>query len=117
MRGSPGRPLCTGETGRVSLIDEASTGSQIGIRSGSWRRRRARSSATTIHSAMNPRLCSGSAGMPPDPRPHIAGTFVNWNIVGDILMATGIVGIVASVLLARSAGRQTTTTAPSIPEV
>jgi len=52
-----------------------------------------------------------------DPRPHIAGTLVNWNIVGDILIATGIVGIVASLLLARSAGRQTTTTtAPPTPE-
>ena len=52
-----------------------------------------------------------------DPRPHIAGTFVNWNIVGDILIATGIVGIVASLLLARWAGSQTTTTiAPPTPE-
>ena len=52
-----------------------------------------------------------------DPRPHIAGTFVNWNIVGDVLMATGIVGIVASILLARAAGSHTrTTTAPPTPE-
>jgi hypothetical protein len=46
-----------------------------------------------------------------DPRPHIAGTFVNWNIVGDILLATGIVGVVASVLLAGAVRRRTTTTA------
>ena len=52
-----------------------------------------------------------------DPRPHIAGTFVNWNVVGDILIAAGIVGIVATFVLARSAGRQTTTTiAPPTPE-
>ena len=44
-----------------------------------------------------------------DPRPHIAGTFVNWNIVGDILLATGIVGIVASILWTAAAGRRTST--------
>jgi hypothetical protein len=51
-----------------------------------------------------------------DPRPHIAGTFVNWNIVGDILLATGIVGVVASVLLAGAVSRRTTTAAPPAPE-
>jgi hypothetical protein len=51
-----------------------------------------------------------------DPRPHIAGTFVNWNIVGDILLATGIVGVVASVLLAGVVSRKTTTAAPPATE-
>jgi hypothetical protein len=58
-------------------------------------------------------LILGAAGailrLAVDPRPHIAGTFVNWNIVGDILMATGIVGVVASVLLVGVVGRRTTT--------
>jgi hypothetical protein len=51
-----------------------------------------------------------------DPRPHIAGTFVNWNIVGDILLATGIVGIVASILWAAAAGRRGTPTVTTTPE-
>jgi hypothetical protein len=51
-----------------------------------------------------------------DPRPHIAGMFVNWNIVGDILMATGIAGIVASILWAAAAGRRTPTTTSTTPK-
>jgi hypothetical protein len=51
-----------------------------------------------------------------DPRPHIAGTFVNWNIVGDILIGTGIAGIVASILWAAAAGRRTPTTTSTTPE-
>jgi hypothetical protein len=51
-----------------------------------------------------------------DPRPHIAGTFVNWNLVGDILMATGIAGIVASLLWAAAVGRRGTSTVTTTPQ-
>jgi hypothetical protein len=58
-------------------------------------------------------LVLGAAGailrLAVNPRTHIAGTFVNWNIVGDILLATGIVGVVATVLLAGAVGRRTAT--------
>jgi hypothetical protein len=43
-----------------------------------------------------------------EPRPRIAGTFVNWDIVGDILMVAGAVGILASILWMAAATRRTT---------
>jgi hypothetical protein len=43
-----------------------------------------------------------------EPSPHIAGTFVNWDIVGDILMVAGAVGILASILWMAAATRRTT---------
>jgi hypothetical protein len=55
-------------------------------------------------------------GMSVDPRPHIAGKFVNWNIVGDILIATGIAGIVASILLAAAAGGRGASTVTPTPD-
>jgi hypothetical protein len=51
-----------------------------------------------------------------DPRPHIAGTYVNWNIAGDILLVTGIVGVVASLALAGAVSRRSTTVPPPAPE-
>jgi hypothetical protein len=41
---------------------------------------------------------------------------VNWNIVGDILIATGIAGIVASILLAAAAGRRGASTVTPTPD-
>jgi hypothetical protein len=43
-----------------------------------------------------------------EPRSHIAGTFVNWDIVGDILMVAGAVGVLASILWMAAATRRTT---------
>jgi hypothetical protein len=47
-----------------------------------------------------------------DPTSHVAGTFVNWNVVGDILMAAGVLGALASILLMAAAtrGRAASTT-------
>ena len=36
-------------------------------------------------------------------------TSVNWDIVGDILMAVGIVGVLIGIVSMAAAGRQTTT--------
>ena len=33
-----------------------------------------------------------------EPRSHVVGTFVNWDIVGDILMVAGTVGVLARTL-------------------
>jgi hypothetical protein len=41
---------------------------------------------------------------------------VNWNIVGDILIATGIAGIVASILLAAAAGGRGASTVTPTPD-
>jgi hypothetical protein len=40
-----------------------------------------------------------------EPRSHIAGTFVNWDIVGDILMVAGIVGLLAGIVWMAAANR------------
>lgn len=47
-----------------------------------------------------------------DPTSHVAGTFVNWNVVGDILMAAGVLGALASILwmAAATRGRAASTT-------
>ncbi|MGZ6376840.1 MAG: DUF6458 family protein [Ktedonobacterales bacterium] len=42
-----------------------------------------------------------------EPRSHIAGTFVNWDIVGDILMVAGAVGLLAGILWMAAATRHT----------
>jgi hypothetical protein len=44
-----------------------------------------------------------------EPSSHVMGTSVNWDIVGDILMAVGIVGVLIAVVSMAAAGRQTTT--------
>lgn len=44
-----------------------------------------------------------------EPSSHVAGTFVNWDIVGDILMVAGTVGVLASILWMAAANRRTTT--------
>ena len=44
-----------------------------------------------------------------EPRSHVAGTFVNWDIVGDILMVAGIVGVLASIVWMAAATRHTAT--------
>jgi hypothetical protein len=44
-----------------------------------------------------------------EPRSHVAGTFVNWDIVGDILMVAGTVGVLASVVWMAAATRHTAT--------
>jgi hypothetical protein len=51
-----------------------------------------------------------------EPGSHLAGTFVNWDIVGDILVGAGAVGIVAGILSMAVAGRRTTTVAAAPPE-
>jgi hypothetical protein len=33
-----------------------------------------------------------------EPSSHVAGTFVNWDVVGDILMVAGILGALTSIL-------------------
>ena len=48
-----------------------------------------------------------------EPRSHVAGTFVNWDIVGDILMVTGIAGVLVSIVyMAASSRRTPTSTTP-----
>ena len=44
-----------------------------------------------------------------EPTARVAGTFVNWDIVGDILMAVGIAGVLIAIVSMAAAGRQTTT--------
>lgn len=44
-----------------------------------------------------------------EPRSHVAGTFVNWDIVGDILMVTGIAGVLVSIVYMAAASRRTPT--------
>ena len=51
-----------------------------------------------------------------EPGSRLAGTFVNWDIVGDILVGAGAVGIVAGILSMAVAGRRTTTVAAAPPE-
>lgn len=43
-----------------------------------------------------------------EPRSHIAGTFVNWDIVGDILLATGIAGVLVGIVYMAATGKNTT---------
>jgi hypothetical protein len=43
-----------------------------------------------------------------EPTSRIAGTFVNWDIVGDILMVAGAAGVLASILWMAAASRRTT---------
>lgn len=50
-----------------------------------------------------------------EPSLRVAGTFVNWDIVGDILMVAGIVGILFSILAMATASRRTTTTVGTTP--
>jgi drug/metabolite transporter (DMT)-like permease len=40
-----------------------------------------------------------------DPSSHVARTFVTWNVVGDILMAAGVLGALASILWMAAATR------------
>jgi hypothetical protein len=44
-----------------------------------------------------------------EPRSHVAGTFVNWDIVGDILMVAGIAGVLVGVVWMAAASRRPTT--------
>jgi len=39
-----------------------------------------------------------------EPTARVAGTFVNWDIVGDILMVAGVVGVLASIVWVITAG-------------
>ncbi len=41
-----------------------------------------------------------------EPARHVAGTAVNWNILGDILMAVGVVGLVMALIWMATAGRR-----------
>lgn len=50
-----------------------------------------------------------------EPSLRVAGTLVNWDIVGDILMVAGIVGILAGILTIAAANRRTTTTVGTTP--
>ena len=45
-----------------------------------------------------------------EPVRHVAGTAVNWDIIGDILMAVGVVGLVMALVWMATAGRRTATT-------
>jgi len=44
-----------------------------------------------------------------EPTSHVGGTFVNWDVVGVILMAAGAVGILLSLLWMGAATRRTNT--------
>jgi hypothetical protein len=44
-----------------------------------------------------------------EPRSLVMGTSVNWDIVGDILLAVGIAGVLIAIVSMAAAGRQTTT--------
>lgn len=44
-----------------------------------------------------------------EPRSLIMGTSVNWDIVGDILLAVGIAGVLIAIVAMAASGRQTTT--------
>jgi hypothetical protein len=46
-----------------------------------------------------------------EPHSHVAGTFVNWDIVGDILMVAGTVGVLASLVWMAAATRRTSSSA------
>ena len=43
------------------------------------------------------------------PSSHVAGTLVNWNIAADSLLATGAVGVLASILMEAAARRRSAT--------
>ena len=43
-----------------------------------------------------------------EPTARVAGTVVNWDIVGDILMVAGAAGVLASILWMAAASRRTT---------
>ncbi len=44
-----------------------------------------------------------------EPARRVGGTNVNWDIIGDILMAVGVVGLVMALVWMATAGRRTTT--------
>jgi hypothetical protein len=50
-----------------------------------------------------------------EPSLRVAGTFVNWDITGDILMVVGIVGVLASMAAMAASSRRTTTTVGTTP--
>jgi uncharacterized membrane protein YedE/YeeE len=52
-----------------------------------------------------------------EPTSRVAGTFVNWDIVGVILMVAGAVGIFTSLLWMAAATRRTTTSNTTPREV
>ena len=45
-----------------------------------------------------------------EPARHVAGMSVNWDIIGDILMAVGVVGLVMALIWMATATRRDTTT-------
>ncbi len=45
----------------------------------------------------------------------VGSTYVNWNIVGDVLMAAGVVGLVMSMFWMAAASRRGTTVADDRP--
>lgn len=45
-----------------------------------------------------------------EPARYVAGTSVNWDIIGDILMAVGVVGLVMALIWMATATRRDTTT-------
>jgi hypothetical protein len=44
-----------------------------------------------------------------EPARHVAGTAVNWDIIGDILMAVGVVGLVMAVIWMTTTARRGST--------
>jgi hypothetical protein len=44
-----------------------------------------------------------------EPHSLVMGTSVNWDIVGDILIAVGIAGVLIAIVSMAAASRQTTT--------
>jgi hypothetical protein len=50
-----------------------------------------------------------------EPSLRVAGTFVNWDVVGDILLVAGIVGVIASMVAMAASGRRTTTPVGTTP--
>ena len=44
-----------------------------------------------------------------EPARHVAGTAVNWDIIGDILMAAGVVGLVVALIWMTTTARRGTT--------
>ena len=45
-----------------------------------------------------------------EPARRMAGTRVNWDIIGDILMAVGVIGLVMALVWMATARRRATTT-------
>jgi hypothetical protein len=44
-----------------------------------------------------------------EPRSLVMGTSVNWDIVGDILLAVGVAGVLIAIVSMAASGRQATT--------